>query len=79
MDFTGATLTAAAFPRSRLAKTTFARMTLDRVDLRGAEELGIITDTVSLRGATVTAAQLATMATLLADSMGIIVTDSQEF
>jgi len=76
VDFTGATLTSTAFPRSRLAKTTFARMTLDRVDLRGAEELGIITDTVSLRGATVTAAQLATMATLLADSMGIVVTDS---
>ena len=75
VDFTGATLTATAFPRSRLAKTTFARMTLDRVDLRGAE-LGIVTDTVSLRGAIVTAGQLASIATLLADSMGIVVTDS---
>src|SRR5215469_15474268 len=75
VDFTGATLTEVAFPRSRLVKTTFARMTLDRVDLRGAE-LGIVTDTVSLRGATVTMAQLAVIAPLLADSMGMIVTDS---
>jgi hypothetical protein len=49
-------------------------MTLDKVDLRGAE-LGITTDTVSLRGATVTTGQLIDMARLLADSMGIIVDD----
>jgi hypothetical protein len=37
--------------------------------------LGIVTDTVSLRGATITKGQLADIATMLADSMGIIVTD----
>ena len=75
MDFTGATLARTAFPRSRLVAATFARMTLDQVDLRGAE-LGITTDAVSLRGARVTTAQLAVMAPLLADSMGITVSDS---
>ena len=75
VDFTGATLTSTAFPRSRLTRVTFARMTLDRVDLRDAE-LGITTDTVSLRGAIVSTAQLVDMAYLLADSMGIIVADA---
>ncbi len=77
VDFSGATLTDTAFPRSRLAGTTFARMTLDRVDLRDAE-LGITTDTVSLRGAIITTAQLGALARLLADSMGIIVADDRE-
>ena len=72
VDFTGASLTSTAFPRSRLAQVTFERMTLDRVDLRDAE-LGIKTDTVSLRGAIVTTAQLVDMAFLLADSVGIVV------
>ena len=74
VDFTGASLTSTAFPRSRLAQVTFERMTLDRVDLRDAE-LGIKTDTVSLRGAIVTTAQLVDMAFLLADSVGIVVDD----
>jgi hypothetical protein len=47
---------------------------MDQVDLRGAE-LGITIDPGSLRGAIVTPAQLAHMAGLLADSMGIIVAD----
>jgi uncharacterized protein YjbI with pentapeptide repeats len=76
VDFTGATLTSTAFPRSRLVSTTFARMTLDRVDLRDAE-LGITTDTVSLRGAIITTAQLAAMAGLLAGTMGIVVADDR--
>jgi hypothetical protein len=44
------------------------------VDLRGAE-LGIIIDPGSLRGAIVTSGQLAAMAALLADSLGITVED----
>ena len=75
VDFTGASLTSTAFPRSRLTQVTFAKMTLDRVDLRDAE-LGITTDSGSLRGAIVTTAQLVDMAYLLADSMGIIVADA---
>jgi hypothetical protein len=49
-------------------------VTLQQVDLRGAE-LGITVDPGSLRGAIVSPAQLASMAPLLADAMGIIVED----
>jgi uncharacterized protein YjbI with pentapeptide repeats len=75
VDFTGATLARTAFPRSRLVGATFAHTTLDQVDLRGTE-LGITTDTVSLRGARITTAQLVVMAPLLAETMGIAVSDS---
>jgi uncharacterized protein YjbI with pentapeptide repeats len=74
VDFTDAALTRTAFPRSRLTGTEFTRVTMDAVDLRGAE-LGITVDPGSLRGAIVTPAQLADMAALLADSLGIKVQD----
>lgn len=74
VDFTGATLTRTSFPRSRLTATDFTGVTLDRLDLRGAE-LGITIDPGSLRGAIITTAQLADMAALLAESLGIIVAD----
>jgi len=74
VDFAGAALTRTAFPHSRLTTTNLTRVTLDRVDLRGAE-LGITIDPAGLRGAIVTTAQLADMAPLLAESMGLIVAD----
>lgn len=74
VDFSGATLKKVSFPGSRLSGVTFVKMNLDRADLRGAE-LGITVDPLSLRGAIVTSAQLAMMAPLLADSMGIVVSD----
>jgi uncharacterized protein YjbI with pentapeptide repeats len=73
VDFAGAALTRTAFRGSRLAATSFVRVTLDKVDLRGAE-LGITIDPTCLRGAIVTRAQLAEMAPLLADSLGLTVT-----
>ncbi len=73
VDFAGAALTRTAFPRCRLATTSFARVTLDEVNLRGAE-LGITIDPMCLRGAIVTSAQLAEMAPLLAESLGLTVT-----
>jgi uncharacterized protein YjbI with pentapeptide repeats len=76
VDFAGAALTRTAFPGSRLAATSFVRVTLDEVDLRGAE-LGITIDPSCLRGAIVTSAQLAEMAPLLAESLGLIVADGQ--
>jgi len=76
VDFAGATLTRTAFPGSRLTATSFTRVTLDQADLRGAE-LGIIIDPMCLRGAIVTSAQLAEMAPLLAESLGLIVDDEQ--
>jgi uncharacterized protein YjbI with pentapeptide repeats len=74
VDFAGATLTRTAFRGSQLTTTNFARVTLDQVDLRGAE-LGITIDPGCLRGAIVTTAQLAEIAPLLAESIGLIVTD----
>jgi uncharacterized protein YjbI with pentapeptide repeats len=74
VDFAGATLTRTAFRGSQLTTTNFARVTLDQVDLRGAE-LGITIDPECLRGAIVTTAQLAEIAPLLAESIGVIVTD----
>ena len=75
VDFAGAALTRTAFPGCRLSGTDFSRVTLDKVDLRGAE-LGIIIDPPALRGAIVTTAQLLDMAPLLAASLGIVVEDS---
>jgi uncharacterized protein YjbI with pentapeptide repeats len=72
VDFAGAALTRTAFPRCRLETTSFARVTMDQVDLRGAE-LGITIDPACLRGAIVTSAQLAEMAPLLAESLGLTV------
>jgi uncharacterized protein YjbI with pentapeptide repeats len=74
VDFSGATLKKVSFPGSRLTGVKFVRMNLDRADLRGAE-LGITVDPLSLRGAIVTSTQLAMMAPLLAESMGIVVSD----
>jgi hypothetical protein len=51
-----------------------ARVTLDQVDLRGAE-LGITIDPGCLRGAIVTTAQLMDLAPLLAEGIGLIVAD----
>lgn len=76
VDFGGATLTRTSFPGSKLAATSFRQVTLEKVDLRGAE-LGITVDPGSLRGAIVSNAQLASMAPLLADAMGITVEDEE--
>jgi uncharacterized protein YjbI with pentapeptide repeats len=75
VDFAGAKLTKTVFTRSRLVESDFTGVTLDRVDLRGAE-LGIIIGPDSLRGATITAAQLADVAPLIAENLGIVVDQS---
>jgi uncharacterized protein YjbI with pentapeptide repeats len=74
VDFSGATLTRTVFRHSRLTRTNFTRVTMDEVDLRGAE-LGITVDPTCLRGAIVTTAQLMDLAPLLAESMGLTVAD----
>lgn len=75
VDFGGAKLTRTSFPGSKLAETSFRQVTLDQVDLRGAE-LGITVDPGSLRGAVVSSGQLATMAPLLAQAIGITIDDN---
>jgi len=74
VDFSGAALTRVVFRHSRLTRTNFSRVTMDEVDLRGAE-LGITVDPICLRGAIVTTAQLMDLAPLLAGSMGLTVAD----
>lgn len=74
VDFAGATLTRCAFPGSRLTRADFSRVTMDRTDLRDAE-LGLIIDQNSLRGAIVSTAQLVQVAPVLAQTMGITVSD----
>lgn len=73
-DFGGAKLTRTSFPGSKLEDTSFRQVTLDSVDLRGAE-LGITVDPGSLHGAIVSTPQLASMAPLLAEALGITIDD----
>jgi uncharacterized protein YjbI with pentapeptide repeats len=74
VDFAGATLARTAFPDSRLVRTDFTGVTMRGTDLRGAE-LGIIIGPDSLRGAIVSTGQLVYLAPVLAETMGITVSD----
>ena len=74
VDFGGATLLHCTFPGSQLRETDFSRVTLEQVDLRGAE-LGLILTPGALRGATISRAQLAEVAPVLAEHSGITVAD----
>ena len=74
VDFAGATLTRTSFPGSRLARTDFSRAHLDQADLRDAE-LGIIISRDSLQGAIISSSQLISVAPILAQTIGITVSD----
>jgi uncharacterized protein YjbI with pentapeptide repeats len=74
VDFAGATLVRTSFPGSRLARTDFTNVHLEATDLRGAE-LGLIIGPDSLRGAIVSTGQLVYLAPVLAETMGITVSD----
>jgi hypothetical protein len=53
-----------------------SKVTMDRTDLRGAE-LGLIIDANSLRGAIISSGQLATVAPVLAATLGIVIDDER--
>ncbi|HEY2578412.1 MAG TPA: pentapeptide repeat-containing protein [Streptosporangiaceae bacterium] len=74
VDFGGARLTRTVFAGSRLTGVDFSKTSLDRVDLRGSE-LGLIVGPGPLRGAIISSGQLATIAPVLADALGIVVDD----
>jgi len=76
VDFAGATLTRCSFRGSQLTRADFSKVTMDQTDLRGAD-LGLIIDTKSLRGAIISPGQLAVVAPVLAETLGIIVEDDQ--
>jgi uncharacterized protein YjbI with pentapeptide repeats len=74
VDFGGATLKQCSFPESQLTRVELSKVTMDRTDLRGAE-LGLIIDQDSLRGANISSGQLAYVAPVLAQTMGIVIDD----
>ena len=74
VDFAGATLARSAFGGSRLTRADFTGTSMDSTDLRGAE-LGLIIGPDSLRGAIVSTGQLVYLAPVLAETMGITVSD----
>jgi uncharacterized protein YjbI with pentapeptide repeats len=73
VDFAGAKLTGVALPGSTLEGVRFDGARLSKVDLGDAAALGISGGLDSMRGATVSAAQLVELAPLLADTLGIAV------
>ncbi|WP_171168124.1 pentapeptide repeat-containing protein [Streptomyces sp. I05A-00742] len=75
VDFGGATLTDLRFPGSTLDRARFDKATLTRVDLREATALGIASGTGSLKGATISTAQLFDLAPVLAQHVGLTVKD----
>ncbi len=74
VDFAGATLTRCSFRGSELVRADLSKVTMADTDFRGAE-LGLIIDTNSLRGAIISSGQLAVVAPVLAETLGIIVND----
>jgi uncharacterized protein YjbI with pentapeptide repeats len=76
VDFAGATLTQCSFPGSTLTRADLSKVTMDRTDLRDAE-LGLIIDADSLRGAIISSGQLATVAPVLAATLGIVIDDER--
>ena len=74
VDFAGATLTRCSFPGSQLVRADLSKVTMDQTDLRTAE-LGLIIDVSSLRGAIISSGQLALVAPVLAQALGIEVND----
>jgi uncharacterized protein YjbI with pentapeptide repeats len=73
-DFAGATLKRCSFPGSQLVRADLSKVTMDRTDLRTAE-LGLIIDADSLRGAIISSGQLAYVAPVLAQTLGIEIND----
>jgi uncharacterized protein YjbI with pentapeptide repeats len=74
VDFAGAKLTKTALRGCQLSGADFSRTSLDQVDLRGSE-LGLIVGPEPLRGAIISSGQLAAIAPVLAEALGIVVDD----
>ncbi len=76
VDFGGASLTRCSFPGSQLVRADLSKVTMDRTDFRTAE-LGLIIDAASLRGAIISSGQLAVVAPVLAQALGIEINDER--
>ncbi|MBK1783484.1 pentapeptide repeat-containing protein [Prauserella cavernicola] len=75
VDFAGAGLRRVSFPGSELLGVHLDQAVMDGVDVRGAGELDLRTGRGSLKGLTITHAQLAELAPLFAAALEITVTD----
>ncbi|WP_438297437.1 pentapeptide repeat-containing protein [Streptomyces sp. HUAS TT7] len=76
VDFAGAQLADVRFPGSTLDRARLDRATLTRVDLREASSLGIASGIDALNGATISTPQLFDLAPLLAQHIGLTVSDN---
>jgi uncharacterized protein YjbI with pentapeptide repeats len=74
VDFGGATLTRCTFPGSELTRAELSKVKMEATDLRWAQ-LGLIIDADSLRGAIMSSGQLAVVAPVLAETLGIVIND----
>jgi uncharacterized protein YjbI with pentapeptide repeats len=74
VDFGGATLKRCSFPGSQLVRAELSKVTMEQTDFRTAE-LGLIIDADSLRGAIISSGQLAHVAPVLAQTLGIEIND----
>jgi uncharacterized protein YjbI with pentapeptide repeats len=75
VDFGDATLNNVTFPGSALRRARFPKVTIKKLDLRGARELDVAQGWESLRGAIIDSHQLVEAAPHLAQTLGIIVRD----
>lgn len=75
LDFTGATLEGVSFENCRTESLEVNASSLSSVDLRGLTILGTVSDAKALRGATISAAQAASLTRVFAQHLGIAVDD----
>ncbi|XVU29020.1 pentapeptide repeat-containing protein [Actinoplanes sp. CA-054009] len=75
VDFGGATLINVTFPGSAIRRARFDKVTVKKLDFRGARELDVAQGWDALRGAVIGSGQLAEAAPALAQVLGIVVKD----
>ncbi|MFF5085367.1 pentapeptide repeat-containing protein [Actinoplanes sp. NPDC000266] len=73
VDFGGATLINVTFPGSAVRRARFDKVTVKKLDFRGARELDVAQGWDALRGAVIDHNQLAEAAPALAQVLGIVV------
>ena len=74
LDLTGAQLTRATFPGCQVGEVLLSHARLEAVDLRGAD-IGHLEGVAALRGTTIGSDQLLTLAPLIAEALGVVVSD----
>ncbi|XVV16145.1 pentapeptide repeat-containing protein [Actinoplanes sp. CA-131856] len=73
VDFGGATLINVTFPGTAIRRARFDKVTVKKLDFRGARELDVAQGWDALRGAVISSEQLAEAAPALAQVLGIVI------